>query len=242
MEQQQGTIEEISFSSNSLGENLTLLIYKPVNFSPLYKYHLVIAQDGDDYFNLGRIARITEELLEEKQIPNTIIVGIPYKDVKDRREKYHPDGEQHLTYIRFLAHELVPYLDQHYPTYQMGRGRALIGDSLGGTVSLLAALQYPHTFGKVAMQSPFVNSTITDKVKSFSTPHLLQIYHVVGTLESTVETIDGQVMDFVTPNRELAKVIQSNAFESFYGEFEGNHTWTYWQPDLSRALRFILND
>ena len=42
----------------------------------------------------------------------------------------------------------------------MGYGRALIGDSLGGTVSLLTALQYPHTFGKVIMQSPLVNETV----------------------------------------------------------------------------------
>jgi enterochelin esterase-like enzyme len=242
MEQQKGTIEEIIFPSNSLGEDLTLLIYKPANFSTLYKYHLVIAQDGHDYFNLGKIAKVTEELLQKRKIPNTIIVGIPYKNVQDRRKKYHPDGEQHSAYIRFLAHELVPYLDQNYPTYEMGRGRALIGDSLAGTISLSAAVQYPHTFGKVAMQSPFVNSIIMEKIESFASPHLLQLYHVIGTRETDVETTDGKVLDFVTPNRELAKTIKSKAFDSFYDEFDGDHTWTYWQPDLSRALQFILND
>jgi enterochelin esterase-like enzyme len=242
MEQQKGTIEEITFTSDSLGEELTLLIYKPANFSTLYKYHLLIAQDGQDYFNLGRVARLTEELIQDKQIPNTIIVGIPYKDVHDRRKKYHPNGEHHHAYIRFLAHELVPYLDHTYPTYQVGMGRALIGDSLGGTVSLLAALHYPNTFGKVAMQSPYVNSYVLEKVQSFSTPHLLQLYHVIGTEETNVETTDGQIKDFVTPNRELARIIQSKTFSSFLDEFEGNHTWTYWQPDLNRALRFILND
>ena len=49
MEQKKGTIEEITFSSKALNEELTLMIYKPANFSPLYKYHLVIAQDGQDY-------------------------------------------------------------------------------------------------------------------------------------------------------------------------------------------------
>ena len=65
-----------------------------------------------------------------------MIVGVPYKNVKDRREKYHPDGQKHQAYIRFFAQELVPYIDANYPTYQMGLGRALIGDSLAATVSL----------------------------------------------------------------------------------------------------------
>jgi enterochelin esterase-like enzyme len=242
MEQQKGTMEEISFSSRALGEELTLLLYKPANYSPLYKYHLVIAQDGQDYFNLGRIARVTEDLLQEKLIPNTLIIGIPYKDVHDRQNKYHPDGKQNKAYIRFLAHELIPYLDHHYPTYQMGRGRVLIGDSLGGTVSLLAGLQYPHTFGKIAMQSPFVDELIKDKVKQFTSPHLLQLYHVIGTQETAVETNDGHVGDFVTPNQELSSLIKSKGFEYFYDELNGNHTWTYWQQDLRRTLNYILHD
>ncbi|MFZ3589288.1 alpha/beta hydrolase [Bacillus sp. DJP31] len=242
MKQRKGTMEEITISSIALGEDLTFQLYKPSNYSTLYKYHLLIAQDGQDYFNLGRMARITEELLEDHSIPNTILVGIPYKDVQDRRDKYHPDGKQHNAYIRFLAHELVPYLDNHYPTYQMGRGRALIGDSLGGTVSLLAGLQYPHTFGKIAMQSPFINESIKNKVIHFQSPHLLQLYHVIGTMETAVETTDGKVKDFLTPNRELAEVIHSKGFESFFDEFDGDHTWTYWQPDLRRALKYILKD
>lgn len=242
MEKRKGTIEEITITSKALGEDISLLIYKPANYSSLYKYHLVIAQDGKDYFNLGRISRITEELLQEKRIPNTILVGILYKSVEDRREKYHPEGEQNNAYIRFLAHELVPYLDHHYPTYQMGRGRVLIGDSLGGSVSLLAGLQYPNTFGKIAMQSPFINETILKKVNEFQSPQLLQLYQVIGTKETAVETTNGKVKDFLTPNRDLAEVIKSRGFESFYDEFEGNHTWKYWQPDLKRALSYILND
>ncbi|KAA0546595.1 esterase family protein [Bacillus sp. BGMRC 2118] len=242
MEQKKGTVEEITFTSSSLGEELSILIYKPANFSSLYKYHLVITQDGQDYFNLGRIARVTEDLLEEREIPNTIVVGIPYPTVEERRRRYHPNGEKHQAYIRFLSHELIPYLDQTLPTFQMGRGRVLMGDSLGGTLSLLAALHYPHTFGKVVMQSPFINSYVKNHVEGFSSPHLLQLYHVIGTGETAVETTDGQVKDFLTPNRELADLIKAKGFQAYYEEFEGDHTWTYWQPDLIQALRIILND
>lgn len=236
-----GKIEEITLQSKELGEEVTMLVYLPANYSPLYKYSLLIAQDGRDYFQLGRIGRIADELLGKKEIENVIIVGIPYESVEDRRRKYHPKGEQHQAYIRFLAHELVPYLDEQYPTYQMGMGRALIGDSLAATVSLLAALQYPHTFGKVLLQSPYVNEDVFKTVKDFRQPELLHIYHTVGDQETEVKTSSSKNKDFLTPNRELSKIFKERSFGYFYDEFSGDHTWTYWQPDLKRAISKVFS-
>jgi len=240
MQYPKGTIKDYSFHSSELQETMQLLIYLPANYSPLYKYSLLIAQDGRDYFHLGRIGRLADELLFKQEIENIIIVGVPYKDVADRRRKYHPDGDQNQQYIRFLAHELVPFLDKEFPTYQMGSTRALIGDSLGATVSLLTALQYPHTFGKILLQSPLVDQHIFKLVEDFNEGQLVEIYHVIGTQETEVQTTDGKVQDFISPNRILAKKIQAKPITYFYEEFNGNHTWTYWQPDLKRALKMFF--
>jgi len=239
MEIPKGTIKEHTIKSNELGEEILLLIYLPANFSPLYKYSLLIAQDGRDYFQLGKIGRLADEYLYEREIENLIIIGIPYKDVKDRRRKYHPNGEQQQHYIRFLAHELVPYLDQEFPTYHMGSTRALIGDSLGATVSLMTALQYPHTFGKVLLQSPYIDKKVMDLVNNSKESELLEIYHIIGNQETEVQTTDGKISDFLTPNRELSKILKSKS-NYFYDEFNGDHTWTHWQPDLKRALKIMF--
>ncbi|TDL80589.1 alpha/beta hydrolase [Peribacillus frigoritolerans] len=235
-----GIVKETLLYSKELEEEVTLLIYLPKNYSPLYKYSLIIAQDGQDYFRLGRIPRQTEELLSRKGIENVIIVGIPYRDVQDRRDKYHPEGRKQKAYIRFLAHEAVPFLDKEFPTYQMGAGRALIGDSLAGTVSFMTALTYPNTFGKVIMQSPYSDEAILQMVKDFSSPALLSIYHQIGTKETEVKTTDGAVMDFLTPNRELHAAIEAKGIPSVYEEFEGDHKWTYWQPSLKKILKAMF--
>jgi enterochelin esterase-like enzyme len=240
MEFPKGTIKELTIYSDKLSEDIQLLVYLPANFSPLYKYSLLIAQDGQDYFRLGRIARLADEFLFQREIENLIIVGVPYKNVDDRRKKYHPRGSQNQQYIRFLAHELVPFLDNEFPTYQIGSTRALIGDSLGGTVSLMTALQYPHTFGKVLLQSPYVNETILNSFTYFSEGQLLQLYHVIGNQETEVQTTNGILTDFLTPNRELSKIISKKPITYFYEEFNGNHTWTYWQPDLRRAVKMLF--
>src|SRR4051794_38363656 len=107
-----GSIQDDVIHSKELGEDVPILIYVPADFSPMYTYSFLLCQDGKDYFQMGRIPRVADELLDQEEIENMIIVGIPYTNIDDRREKYHPDGIKQNAYIRFLAHEVVPYLDE----------------------------------------------------------------------------------------------------------------------------------
>lgn len=232
-----GVVQDLTLYSEALQEEMQLLIYLPPNYSPLYKYSVLIANDGKDYFQLGRISRVADELYEQKEIENLIIVGVPYKNVKDRREKYHPEGIKHQSYIRFLAQELIPYIDANYPTYQIGMGRALIGDSLAATVSLLTALQYPHTFGKVILHSPLVNDYVLSQVENYKDVRAFSLYQVVGKDETAVKTGDGLLTDFITLNRKLHNLIRKKGFSTFYDELDGDHTWKLWQPDMKRSLQ-----
>ncbi|MFD2215449.1 alpha/beta hydrolase [Metabacillus endolithicus] len=240
MSKQTGIIKEHSFYSEALQEELTLLIYLPENYSPLYKYSLLIAQDGQDYFKLGRVGRQVEALVKNEEIEDVIVIGIPYKDVHDRKEKYHPNGSKFKQYVRFLAHELVPYLDSEFPTYQIGFGRALIGDSLGATVSLLTGLAYPNTFGKLILQSPLVNEDVMNAVKEFDSSSKPMIYHQIGKKETEVKTTDGIIQDFLTPNRKLSQLMSEKGFSYTYEEFNGDHTWKYWQPALTPILKLMF--
>ena len=60
-------------------------------------------QDGDDYFQLGSVATLSDKLHEKYEIINTTFVGIHYINRFDRLKKYHPHGEQYEAYIRFLS-------------------------------------------------------------------------------------------------------------------------------------------
>src|SRR4051794_40812975 len=99
-----GKIDDITIYSKELGEDMQLLIHLPHNYSPLFKYSVLIASDGKDYFQYGRIGRVVDELMDAGEIENVIVVGVPYKSVLERRRMYHPDGDRREAYIRFLAH------------------------------------------------------------------------------------------------------------------------------------------
>ena len=231
-----GTVKDISFFSECLQEEMQLLIYIPANYTPLYRYNILIASDGKDYFQLGGIPRLADELIDDYEIEHLIVVGVPYKSVGDRKRKYIPSGDQHEAYLRFLAHELVPYLDREFSTNALGACRGLIGDSMAATVSLLAAVKYPHIFGKAILHSPYVDDLVMEKVRTAKGFDQLSIYHVIGTDEDEVILHDKTVKDFLTPNREMHQLMVEMGYETFYEEFKGNHTWKYWKPDLKRAL------
>ncbi len=236
----EGTITDDIIKSHELDEDISLLIYTPPNFTPLKSYDILICQDGSDYFQLGRIPRQAEELMEDVEMRETIIIGVPYPSVNERRKRYHPNGEKTAAYIRFLANELVPYIDDQYPTHQLASSRTLAGDSLAATVSLLAALQYPSLFGQVMMHSPYVNDTVLDKLSAFQKPEEISLYHVIGLKETAVQTTDGQTLDFLTPNRQMHERLLEKPFTYTYDEFDGDHTWTHWQKDLPRGLTTLL--
>jgi enterochelin esterase-like enzyme len=51
-----------------------------------------------------------------------------------------------------------------------------------------------------------------------------------------VKLTSGGTADFLEPNRELNNLLKNKGFSIFYEEFDGDHTWKHWQPDLKRAL------
>lgn len=240
MEFKKGMIHEEKLYSEELAEYMDVLTYLPSSFSPLYSYHVIIAQDGHDYFRLGRVARQVEALMKDEQIEKSIVVGIPYKNVRERRNTYRPDGEKFEAYKRFLAKELVSYIDQSFPTYQVGSGRTLIGDSLGATISLMTALDYPNLFGNVILQSPYVDTQVLQAVHDSASLQLIRIYHQIGRKETEVHTSDNQVLDFVKPNQELKQLLENKNGIYHFESFDGDHKWTFWQPLITTALKKML--
>ncbi|SNZ14248.1 Enterochelin esterase [Terribacillus aidingensis] len=232
-----GKMESVVIDSIFLDESLEVRWYKPETFSPLYKHQLCIMQDGNDYFQMGRIATLSDQLHSEERIQNTVFAGIHYRDRYDRIDKYYPTGKKHEAYLQFLLHEVLPLLEDDLPTLHMGATRTLMGDSLAGTFALLAAMRFPHTFGSVVMQSPLVDDTVMQEVKDARQLDSLSIYHTIGTKETAVPTSFKKEMDFVVPNRSLQAHFQSQAVDYTYRELEdAEHTWKYWQRDMKQVL------
>lgn len=237
-----GKMYDRTIESKHLTESITIKIYEPEQFDSLYENYVCIMQDGDDYFHLGRVATVSDRLHDDFDIVNTTFVGIPYIDRFDRWKKYHPDGEQFSNYKLFLRNEVVPLIDEILPINPLGTVRILMGDSLAGTISLMAALDEPELFNRVIMQSPYVDEIVLNAVKQFDKPIEPQIFHTFGLNETNVPTTKMGKLDFVKSNQQLVSLL-SEKFSSYYYEInsEGNHTWKFWQKELPDLLIKVLN-
>lgn len=136
---------------------------------------------------------------------------------------------------------IYTFLDNEFSTKMIGHSRTLMGDSLAGTLALMAAVKYPHTFGRVIMQSPYIDKNVLNLVYHSKTSHLIDIYHTVGAIETAVTTTTGDVVDFTALNRELKDLFTVKEMSYQYKEIPlGKHTWRYWQEDLPSILVFML--
>lgn len=235
-----GKVIEQQLYSSFLNENISLMIYLPEHYSPLYSYPTLYVQDAQDYFSLGQLPAQLDRLIEQGSIERCLAIGVTVPNQEKRENWHHKTGTKHLAYTRFFAEELVPYIDEQFASLPISGGRAIMGEKLGGAVSLAIALSYPQTFHYVIMQSGTIDGNeILEAVSSFAhSPSLLYIYQSVGKEETKVPTSLGE-MDLLNKNRQLKQSFEKIGFPLYYREFEGDQNWAFRQQDMTHALSHI---
>ncbi|EJW15707.1 alpha/beta hydrolase-fold protein [Paenibacillus alvei] len=214
-------------------------VYLPPGYQEILSYPVVYCQDGEDFFNFGRIATHANQLIIEDDMEPFIIVGVDVNK-KIRTSEYAPDGERFDSYTRAFAEEIVPAIEQMYPVRTDWTEITLAGDSLGGTVSLHLALKYPNKFRQVISLSgayyPYSQQLIA-KEQDLSWLHLFMI---VG-LQETAFTTDTGTYNFVELNRNTHKLFTDRKAHVHYAEHDGHHLWGFWQKYVPDALRHFLD-
>lgn len=133
------------------------------------RYPVLYMHDGQNLFDAATsfagewqvdetLAALASEGLE------LIVVGIP--NAGDLRpDEYTPypwrggpreGGGLATSYLQFLVDLVKPAVDSAFPTLPEREATGILGSSLGGTVSLWAAVEFGSTFGIVGAMSPSV--------------------------------------------------------------------------------------
>lgn len=213
-------------------------VYLPPGYNELLSYPVVYCQDGNEFFTMGRIATIANQLILEEGIEPFLIVGVSV-DRSKRTSEYSATGSRNDAYKRFFTEELLPYIEERYPVRPDPASRVLAGDSLGGTVSLHLALDHPDVFPQVlALSGAFFQPTL-DQIAASQSLSWLRIWMVVGLDETAVETHIG-TFDFVHWNRTAKEVLETKQTSLVYREKQGNHVWGLWQKELPEGLRHFF--
>lgn len=142
--------------SEIIGEDRPISIYIPAGIKKDESLYVIYLLDSQHHFHT--VTGIVQSLVDYKQIPQTMVVGI---ETTNRPRDYLPkvNGEPKTKFqafalskwpdsgqekfMKFLKQELFPFIEKNYATYPH---RTLIGHSNGGTLALSAMYEYPELF------------------------------------------------------------------------------------------------
>ncbi len=232
------TIIREQIASDFLRENRRVKVFLPPGYENIGSYPVIYCQDGDDFFQLGRIATFATQLILDENMDPPLIVGVEVDKTK-RTSEYAPEGSRFAAYLKFFHDELIPFIEARYAARREPSERILAGDSLGATVSLHLALDYPDTFSKLISLSGAFLPTSQLRAAEARDLQSLHAYMLVGEQETEVATQRGSY-NFLIFNREMSLLLRDKGAKLAYLEKPGKHTWGFWQKELPDALRHFL--
>ena len=232
------TIVKEEILSRHLKENRTLRIYLPPGYNEILSYPVVYCQDGEEFFNFGRIATWANQLILEEGVEPFIIVGVEV-NTKVRTEEYAPFGNRYDAYLSCFAEEIIPFIEKKYPVRRDPSERILAGDSLGGSVSVHLALRYPELFTRIICMSGAFYDQSQHIIALETDLSWMNIFMIVGLQEDSFTTDTG-VYNFVELNRSAKQLFEERGATVHYEEKDGRHLWGFWQKELPAALMYFL--
>ncbi len=234
------TILKEEIQSRHLGEARTLRIYLPPGYNELLSYPVIYCQDGEEFFNFGRIATYANQLILDENIEPFIVVGVEV-NTKIRTQEYAPFGSRFEAYTACFAEEIIPYIEEKYPVRRSADERVLAGDSLGGSVSVHIALRYPELFRRIISLSGAYYEQSQQLIAAESDLSALDVYMIVGLQETDFESDTG-VYDFVKLNQDTRDLLLERGATVRYAEKDGKHLWGFWQKELPDAIKYFLQE
>lgn len=247
-----------AFAMPQLGRTRRVLVYLPADYAtqPKRRYPVLYLHDGQNVFDEATsfsgewgIDETLDQLRQAGQDATGSIVVAVDNGNEFRFDEYIPwrsaglkdqphQGGQGGAYVDFMALTLKPYVDAHYRTRPGAAHTGIAGSSLGGLISVYAALKYPRVFGEVGAFSPAF-WVCNDSLKAYAQAHpaarTARFYFVCGPKESeTMLPLMAQWRD------ELRAEGVPAANLSFRAPADGEHKEWFWRREFAAAYRFLV--
>lgn len=224
-----------------------------------------------------KIDKIATKLILEKTIIDFIVVGI-WNNGQKRHEEFFPQKpyeslskiqKDSITiqlqkkgratasfkpnsdlYLKFIIHELKPFIDQTFSTKSERKSTFIAGSSMGGLISIYAICEYPKVFGGAACLS--THWTGTFKVENNPIPEAFANYLMKKLPSPNSHKIyfdcGDQTLDALYPNiqKQIDQIMIKKGFTNqnwmtkfFPGK---DHSEKSWQERLPIPLEFLFKE
>lgn len=222
----QGTVTYTSVVASN-GKTQDIGIYLPYNYDASKTYKVVYASHGStgdevEWFSLGSLANIMDNLVKDGKISDTIVVTMnnnaPFDNLANLVEV-----------AKNVADVLVPYMEKNYPVSTNVCDRAVFGLSAGASMATNLLQTIPEEFGYVGISSvgrsfPLENATAD-----------------LEDIKNTVVAVYSGALDFRTPSsKKIADEVAALGGVCTFKIMDGAHDWTSWSEAIEDFLTNVI--
>jgi predicted alpha/beta superfamily hydrolase len=249
-------IVDTAFAIPQLGRTRRVWIYLPPGYAAsTRRYPVLYMHDGqnvfDDSTSFAGEWGVDETLdsLSARGDRGVIVVAVDNGGTK-RLDEYSPwknaryGGGEGDAYVDFLVRTLKPYVDSRFRTRPDRLSTGVAGSSMGGLISLYAALKYPWVFGRVGVFSPalWFAPDLFAYARAAGPPLPgTRIYFVVGAKEGDQPDV------YVNDQRRMVGTLTTSGYRpgvnvrAFTRE-DGVHAEWFWRREFPAAYRWLFAD
>jgi enterochelin esterase-like enzyme len=252
-----GQLDIVTLHSHTLGAARTIRVWTPPNLRRGDRCDVLYLNDGQNLFGDGpyedgggwHADEGAAALIAAHAIDPLIVVGIDnggddrargidYLPVPDPFEQ-NPAPSGADRYLDFVIHDVMPYVNAHYPTRTGAAHTGFGGSSYGAASAFYAALSHPGVFGRLLLESPSVgagNGLMLERARTMTTwPERIDIG--IGTLEGrggrgsgAVQTLADILKNAGFTDARLRVVVQDGA----------GHNEAAWASRFPDAIKFLF--
>ena len=221
-----GRVEQFEFGSKHLDNTRRVYVYLPAEYDNERdrRFGSLYVHDGGEYLERAKMANVLDNLIAEGQIPRLVTVMV---DPVNRMKEYWAND----SYLEFLCSELLPEIERRYRIAADRTARGVMGASLGGLISVYAALSRPDLFSLVGGQSSALmieEQKLASMVQGTKGARF-RFYFDVGKYEPR----------FIPAHEGLISLLKKKRWPTLYRELPGGHNWTSWRAHLKDLLVFL---
>jgi predicted alpha/beta superfamily hydrolase len=240
-----------SFFMPQLNRNRRIWIYLPPDYEDSGKdYPVLYMQDGQNVFDATtafagewEVDESLNQLFDEGD-KGVIVVAIDNGGA-NRINEYSPwvnpsyGGGQGAAYVDFIVETLKPYVDDNFRTLPGREHTGIMGSSMGGLISLYAAIEHQQVFSKAGVFSAsfWFSSQSYAHVTSTGKQADMRIYLIAGQLEGSS---GGQVADMNTMYNTLRAAGFSADEVLAVAHADGQHSEWYWAREFPDAYEWLF--
>lgn len=227
-----GTAQRLTWEGRVFPGTRRAYAYLPAGYDAGREHPVLFVQDGVAYYRTAKLGTVMDNLVHLGRAQPAILV---FLEPADRTREYALND----AYLEFLLEEAVPQTEARFNAAPDPSRRGLWGASLGGLISMYAALRHPDRFGLVVAQSGAYQA-LPNAYERRGPEWLIERYAQSPRHDLRVSLECGQLEWLLGSNRRMAAVLFDKGYSHRYEERASGHNWVTWRDGLADSLEFVL--